>query len=40
LQTNVFWNGTGGREQRHYLWFDPSQAYHNYSIIWNAQLLV
>ena len=35
LQTNVFWSGTNGREQRIYLWFDPSQAYHTYSIIWN-----
>ncbi|KAH7420847.1 hypothetical protein KP509_13G025400 [Ceratopteris richardii] len=37
LQTNVFSNGQGGREQRIYLWFDPSAEFHTYSIIWTEQ---
>ncbi|KAL1204622.1 Xyloglucan endotransglucosylase/hydrolase [Cardamine amara subsp. amara] len=40
LQTNVFTGGKGNREQRIYLWFDPSQAYHTYSILWNLYQIV
>ncbi|CAL9222630.1 unnamed protein product [Arabidopsis halleri] len=40
LQTNVFTGGKGNREQRIYLWFDPSQAYHTYSILWNMYQIV
>ncbi|KAI3866582.1 hypothetical protein MKX03_023794 [Papaver bracteatum] len=36
LQTNVFTGGEGNREQRIYLWFDPTAAYHTYSILWNS----
>ncbi|GAB2260443.1 hypothetical protein Droror1_Dr00011298 [Drosera rotundifolia] len=35
LQTNVFTNGVGGREQRFTLWFDPSAAFHTYQILLN-----
>ncbi|KAJ4748452.1 Xyloglucan endotransglucosylase/hydrolase [Rhynchospora pubera] len=35
LQTNVFTGGKGDREQRIYLWFDPTKDYHSYSILWN-----
>ncbi|KAL8064629.1 hypothetical protein ABFX02_01G103200 [Erythranthe guttata] len=35
LQTNVYNNDTGGREQRFQLWFDPSADYHTYEILWN-----
>lgn len=36
IQTNIYGNGsTGvGREERYNLWFDPSDDYHQYSILW------
>lgn len=34
LQTNVYSHGVGGREQRIYLWFDPTQDFHAYSFSW------
>ncbi|KZV44062.1 xyloglucan endotransglucosylase/hydrolase 1 [Dorcoceras hygrometricum] len=37
LQTNV---GKGDREQRIFLWFDPTQKYHTYSILWNLYQIV
>ncbi|KAL8160349.1 hypothetical protein V2J09_001886 [Rumex salicifolius] len=35
VQTNIYANGKGNREQRVNLWFDPSADYHTYSILWN-----
>ncbi|TKY46226.1 Xyloglucan endotransglucosylase/hydrolase protein A [Spatholobus suberectus] len=40
LQTNVFTGGKGDREQRIYLWFDPTKEYHRYSVLWNMYQIV
>ncbi|PIA61489.1 hypothetical protein AQUCO_00300770v1 [Aquilegia coerulea] len=40
VQTNVFTGGKGDREHRIYLWFDPTQHYHSYSVLWNMYQIV
>ncbi|GAB2279227.1 Probable xyloglucan endotransglucosylase/hydrolase protein 6 [Dionaea muscipula] len=40
VQTNIYSNGVGGREQRVNLWFDPSANYHTYTIMWNHYQVV
>ncbi|EPS65144.1 hypothetical protein M569_09632 [Genlisea aurea] len=42
IQTNVYGNGsTGfGREERCGLWFDPSDDFHQYSILWTHDLIL
>ncbi|PIA58408.1 hypothetical protein AQUCO_00500378v1 [Aquilegia coerulea] len=40
VQTNVYVNGVGNREQRLSLWFDPSKDFHAYSILWNQHQVV
>ncbi|KGN54635.2 xyloglucan endotransglucosylase/hydrolase protein 2-like [Cucumis sativus] len=40
LQTNVFADDVGGREERLHLWFDPTLAFHNYGILWNSHQIV
>ncbi|KAL2251869.1 probable xyloglucan endotransglucosylase/hydrolase protein 27 [Sesamum indicum] len=36
LQTNLYGNGSTnrGREERYELWFDPSEDFHRYGILW------
>lgn len=38
FQTNIYANGSvgTGREEKFYFWFDPTQQYHYYSILWNS----
>ncbi|GMY38813.1 probable xyloglucan endotransglucosylase/hydrolase protein 10 [Fagus crenata] len=40
LQTNVFVNGFGDREERIHLWFDATKEFHTYSILWNIHLIL
>lgn len=42
MQTNLYANGSvsTGREEKFYLWFDPTEEHHYYSIVWNAHHIV
>jgi beta-glucanase (GH16 family) len=40
LQTNVFTGGQGNKEQRIFLWFDPTKEFHRYSVLWNMYQIV
>ena len=40
LQKNVFTRRKWERKQRIYLWFDPTKAFHLYSVLWNKYLIV
>lgn len=40
VQTNIYVNGVGNREQRLNLWFDPTADFHSYSILWNQRQVV
>lgn len=39
VQTNIYGNGSTavGREERYGLWFDPTEDYHKYSILWSHE---
>ncbi|KAK6923190.1 Xyloglucan endo-transglycosylase, C-terminal [Dillenia turbinata] len=40
VQTNVYVNGKGDREQRINLWFDPAAEFHTYTIRWSHPQVV
>ncbi|BBG94617.1 xyloglucan endotransglucosylase/hydrolase 28 [Prunus dulcis] len=42
IQTNVYGNGSTstGREERYNLWFDPSDDFHQYSILWSDSQII
>ncbi|CAK9145980.1 unnamed protein product [Ilex paraguariensis] len=42
IQTNVYGNGSTnvGREERYGLWFDPSEDFHQYSILWTENQII
>ncbi|CAI9764712.1 unnamed protein product [Fraxinus pennsylvanica] len=42
FQTNMYGNGSTnrGREERYYLWFDPSKEFHRYSILWTTNIII
>ncbi|KAG9459785.1 hypothetical protein H6P81_004293 [Aristolochia fimbriata] len=42
LQTNLYGNGSTsrGREERYTLWFDPSEEFHRYSILWTEKNII
>ncbi|TXG57119.1 hypothetical protein EZV62_018432 [Acer yangbiense] len=42
IQTNVYGNGSTniGREERYNLWFDPSDGFHQYSILWTDSQII
>nr|XP_043620907.1 xyloglucan endotransglucosylase/hydrolase 2-like [Erigeron canadensis] len=40
VHTNVYSQGKGNKEQQFHLWFDPTAAFHTYTIIWNSQRII
>ncbi|XP_009597029.1 xyloglucan endotransglucosylase protein 7-like [Nicotiana tabacum] len=40
VHTNVYSQGKGNKEQQFHLWFDPTAAFHTYTIVWNSNRIV
>ncbi|KAL3502885.1 hypothetical protein ACH5RR_037334 [Cinchona calisaya] len=40
IHTNVYAQGKGDREQQFHPWFDPTAAFHTYSIVWNPDRII
>jgi xyloglucan:xyloglucosyl transferase len=40
VHTNVYSKGKGDKEQQFHLWFDPTAAFHTYSIVWNPRRII
>ncbi|XP_073011656.1 probable xyloglucan endotransglucosylase/hydrolase protein 27 [Typha latifolia] len=42
MQTNVYGNGSTsvGREERYDFWFDPTEDFHQYSILWSHDRII
>ncbi|KAH6771732.1 hypothetical protein C2S52_005564 [Perilla frutescens var. hirtella] len=40
VQTNVYDDDSGHREQSFNLWFDPSKDFHSYDILWNSHQIL
>uniref|UniRef100_A0A0D6QYJ5 Xyloglucan endotransglucosylase/hydrolase n=1 Tax=Araucaria cunninghamii TaxID=56994 RepID=A0A0D6QYJ5_ARACU len=42
VQTNLYGNGSTsfGREERYQLWFDPTEDFHQYSILWTEEHII
>ncbi|CAI9118014.1 OLC1v1019513C1 [Oldenlandia corymbosa var. corymbosa] len=40
LSTNIFTNDPGNKEQQFNLWFNPSDDFHKYQILWNEHQIV
>ena len=40
VQTNLYIDGVGNREQRIDLWFDPTADFHTYAVLWNPSQVV